>query len=239
MTLTNHQAVGAYQRWKPPSFDEHESSAEAEPEQTAASPGTTATPAVDLEPEAPPEPAIHLPTAEEIEAMFEQARQEGHAEGLREGRAEGEKRALEEGRKQAERLKTLVDKMDAALEKINEEVGEELVVMAIELARQMIRHTLADHPAAIAETVREALSHLPHNEIEIHLHPDDAALVRTHLADTLEHGHHHLVEDENITRGGCKLSASGSELDATMETRWRRVLEGLGRPNAEWDSEDE
>lgn len=239
MSVTRHQAVGAYRRWEPQSFDENAPMPEAQIDEPAPLPEAVVAAEPETEPVAPLYP---LPTAEEIEAMFEQARREGHAEGraeglaagLAEGRAEGEKRAYEAMRIEAEKLASVVANMDAALDELDGQIAEELVILAIELARQMVHHTLADHPTVVAETVREALQQLPHNEVRVHLHPDDAALVADALHDTLEHGHHRIVEDDSITRGGCRLEAAGSDMDATMETRWRRVLESLGRTDASW-----
>lgn len=241
MSVARHQAVGAYRRWEPQSFDE---AAPASDDPVGEAP--PADPEADSGPALPepaastaPAPAEYiLPTAEEIEAMFEQGRAtgraEGHAEGFAAGHAEGLKKGFEEARREAEKLAGLVSAMNEALAAMDGEVAEEIVVLSIELARQMVRHTLADHPGAVGETVREALQQLPQNQISIHLHPDDAHLVREHLGDTLDYGHHRIIEDETITRGGCRLQAAGSEIDATMETRWKRTLESLGRSDAKW-----
>ncbi len=235
MSVTRHQAVGAYQRWEPPSFDEgldtpdglHSSNVSAD----------QASPALKNEdeptsplPHLPEDPPIKLPTAEEIEAMFEQAREEGLAVGFEAGRAAAHA--------EAERLSSLVGRMDEALDRIDQDIAEEVVGLAIAIAKQMIRHTLADHPASVAETVREALQQLPQNQVRIHVHPDDAALIREYLADQLEHGHHRIAEDDTVTRGGCRLEAAGCEIDATVETRWRRILEGIGRTDASWEDSD-
>lgn len=278
MALTRHQAVGAYQRWEPPAFDAPETSAGPEgADGSSASDGADtdalapAERAADGNPHhrspPPAEPPIKLPTAEDIENMYEQARAEGleagreeghqagfeagrqagleagrtagHAEGYEAGRQAG----LVEGRQRiaadAAHIAELVGTLDRALDGIDQEVAEELAALAIELARQLVGRTLAERPDSVVDSVREALGQLPHAHINIHLHPDDAALVREALGDPLEQGHHRLIEDESITRGGCKLEAAGSEVDATVETRWRRVLEGLGRQEQAWAPADE
>lgn len=243
MSVTRHQAVGAYRRWEPQSFDDTGPATDSpvgelpNPEIEQAQPASDSAD-VDVSTQA----QVVLPTAEEIEAMFDRARAEGHSEGRAEGHAagfaaghaEGLRKGQEEARREATKLAALVGAMDEALDALDGEVAEEIVVLAIELARQMVRHTLADHPGAVAETVREALQQLPQNQISIHLHPDDAHLVRESLGDTLEYGHHRIIEDESITRGGCRLQAAGSEIDSSMQTRWQRTLESLGRSDANW-----
>ena len=223
MTITRHQATGAYQRWQPPAFDADEP--ETPPDTAEASAAEHPLP----EPPTPePEPEVHLPTADEIEGMFEQARRDGEKAGYDEGR----KRAtIEEAhaRDEATHLAQLVKSMDDALDELGGEVANEIVELAIALARQMVGETLATRPEAVATTVREALQHVPQGKVRIHLHPDDIKLVREHLDDQLEAGHHHLIEDTTIQRGGCRLETAGSDIDATVETRWERVLTGIGR----------
>jgi flagellar assembly protein FliH len=226
MSVSRHQAVGAYQRWEPPSFDPA-APARTEPE-----------PAPAAEPGQPPQPTIQLPTADDIETMFEQARAEGHTAGFAEGRDAGYAEGAAQARAEATRLAALAQGVDEALLRLDQEVAEEVLTLAIEVARRMVRLTLGERPAAVADTVKAALQQMPHNQLRIHLHPDDLALVRTHLADPLEHGHHRLVEDDAVTRGGCRLEGVGSEIDATVETRWRRILEGLGCTATAWREHD-
>lgn len=80
--------------------------------------------------------------------------------------------------------------------------------------------------------MREALQQFPQNNAMIHLHPDDTALIREYLGEQVAHMGHRLIEDDAISRGGCLIEASGSELDATVETRWKRILSNLGRDDA-------
>ena len=65
------------------------------------------------------------------------------------------------------------------------------------------------------------------------LHPEDAALVRTHLGPQLEAANCALTEDAALARGGCRVETDGAEVDATMETRWSRVVAALGASD-EW-----
>lgn len=231
MSFSRHQAVGAYQRWEPPAFDGDEADSDSAaaataPEEYAPPPP----PPRDAVPEAPSEPPIQLPTAADIEAMFEDARREGFAAGFVDG--------ADAARQQAARLATLADALDDGLAQLDGEIAEQVVALAIEVARKMVRHTLADHPAAINEVVREALQQLPQSRIAIHINPDDAALVREFLAEHGGHQPHRLIEDDSIARGGCKVMSDNSEIDATLATRWRRILEGLGRGDTTWEPEE-
>ncbi len=70
----------------------------------------------------------------------------------------------------------------------------------------MIRETVALLPAAA-------------RDVRIHLHPEDAALVRERLVEPATSRAWTLVEDPVITRGGCRVSSENSSIDAQVETR--------------------
>lgn len=232
MSVTRHQAVGAYRLWRPPSFDDNGNKVE-QPKEVAKptpTPPASASQTPDLQSDGLLDPMIKLPTAEDIEAMYEQARTDGNATGYAEGKAKA--------KAEAAKLAALHASMNEALTQIDGEIADEIVALAIAVAKQVVKHTLADHPASIAETVREALQQLPQGKGRIHIHPDDAGLVREYLNDQLEHGHYELIEDDKIVRGGCRVESSGCQIDATLETRWHRVLQGLGRSDAGWEDEE-
>ncbi len=83
--------------------------------------------------------------------------------------------------------------------------------------------------------VREAIASLPlhHGHPALFLTPEDAALVRQHLGEQLNHNGWRILEDSSLHRGGCRIESGASEVDATLETRWRRVLEAIGT-TADW-----
>ena len=243
--MSHHQAAGAYRRWSPPSFDE------PAPMPAAASrvmpppsePALPTEPAIaepafapEPEPEAPPfipplpdpAPDIHLPTAEDIERIHEEARKEGYDAGYEEGTARG--------RVEAMNIHGLLQGLEDSLTRLDQEVAEEILSLSIEVARQMVRHHFAAHPESVAELIREALLQMPQAHAMVHLNPDDLELARDYLGEQLTHAGHRLVEDASISRGGVRIDAGGSQIDATVQTRWRRILDNLGR-NVAWDGD--
>ena len=70
------------------------------------------------------------------------------------------------------------DGLEQALHALDNEVAEEIMALAIEMARRMVKLTLAEHPETVLETVRTALLQLPQGHAQIHLHPDDMARVQ-------------------------------------------------------------
>ena len=167
------------------------------------------------------------PPVEELERIREQARQEGYAAGEAAGQA-----AV---RKAAENLAQAAQRLDAAFAGIEARVADDLLALAGEIARQVVRGELAARPEHVLAVVREALAQLPQQHAAIFLHPEDASLVRSYIGDALGHAGHRIHEDTRLARGDCVIEAGGSQLDATVATRWHRTVEGLG-VDAAWDA---
>jgi flagellar assembly protein FliH len=219
----------AYRRWEAVSFD-----------QPAPSPPTT--PATDeaapLQPAVPPRPfeetplnAIPLPTAEDIERIENDAHVAGYTRGHEEGHAAG----LAEIATTAARIGAFADQLTRALGEFDQQVGEHVLALALEVASQVMRSSIKAQPELILPIIREALAALPlhHGPVVMHINPDDGATVREHLGDQFAQGGWHIVEDRDITAGGCYITAGSSEIDAAVETRWQRVLDAIGC-TSEW-----
>lgn len=167
--------------------------------------------------------ASQLPTAADIERIHQDAHKQGYAAGYEEGTARARMEAL--------RLHTLVEQLNVALGEFDQSIAEALLGLSLEVARQVVRQTIVVRPAAILEVVREALLQLPHQHAGIYLHPEDASLVRSYLGDQLAHVGHRIFEEAGIARGGVRVEAGGSHIDAGVETRWKRVVESIGASN--------
>jgi flagellar assembly protein FliH len=172
------------------------------------------------------EPAVAPPTADELDRIRQAAQEEGYSAGYAAGRAAAQEEAT--------RIGDAATKLDQALAGFDQQVGEELVALAMEIARQVLRREITARPEIVLDVVREALLQLPHQHAAIYLHPDDAALVRDNLGEALSHAGHRIHEDPTLKRGDCMFETGGGQLDASVATRWRRVVENLGL-NSAWD----
>jgi flagellar assembly protein FliH len=104
-----------------------------------------------------------------------------------------------------------------------------LLTLAMTLARQIVRRELKTDPTQIIGIVREAIGALPvaAREVRVHLHPEDAAVVRQNLAPTESERAWQLVEDPVMARGGCQITTTSSRVDARLETRLGAILSEL------------
>ena len=219
------EKLTAYQRWEVAAFDEQERTTAAPPPTALPTSQPPENPPVEvaLEPESEPqEPPLALPTAAAIERMHREAHASGYADGYQEGSL-----AAQAG---VARITILMDHLQQALAGIDQAVADQLLALAIEIANQVLRQSLRVQPDLLLPIVKEAVTtlHAHHGQPLLFVHPDDAMLVRSHLGDQLSHNHWRIVEDATLTAGGCRVELGESEVDATVETRWRRVIEAIG-----------
>lgn len=214
-----------------------------------------------LQPEAGNEEIDHLawPTAGELEEIQRQAHEEGVAAGREEGLLAGREEGLAAGREEGlaagrdegykagyqvgygeghekslaewERIKQLMAALDVALEQFDVQLSQDMLDLALALAKQVMRSALKFRPDALLPVIREALASLPQpiQHPQLTLHPEDAALVRTLMEEELSHVRCRVVEDSHVERGGCRVKTDASEVDATLQGRWARALAALGR----------
>lgn len=182
-------------------------------------------------PKSPIEPkqqeAVALPTAEQIEHIYQQAREEGALAGYQEGKA----KAAHEIEAEVKCLQSLINTFEQELRQIDQTVAQDLLALSIDLAKKMASEALQIKPELILPIVEKALHQLPAGtqSLRLTMHPDDATRVREHLENQLTHSKWRILEDTQIEPGGCRIEAGGCEVDATLTTRWQRVLAPLGQ----------
>lgn len=166
-------------------------------------------------------------SALDLEQLQQKAIEEGRVEGYAEGRAIVHA--------EVQRLQTLMQSADERWHQLHETAAAQVLDLALELARHILRHEITVHPEMILPVVREVLETLTDNgsHAQLLLHPSDAQLVREHLIDDLKQGGWKIIEDPRITPGGCRINTNHGEVDATLEKRWERVISPLGR-NLPW-----
>jgi flagellar assembly protein FliH len=168
---------------------------------------------------------LKVPTVSGLVDLQAEAHKEAFAQGLAEGRDAG--RA--EVRAQVERLEGMFYDLAKPFEELDAEVERELLTLAMALARQIVRRELKTDPTQIIGIVREAIASLPvaARDVRVHLHPEDAAVVRQNLAPTESERAWQLVEDPVMARGGCQITTATSRVDARLETRLGAILSEL------------
>ncbi len=168
----------------------------------------------------------------ELEVVERVAWDESYAAGLEAGRKAGRAELdamLADLQVRADRLATSLDFLARPLARMDEEVQRQLAQLAILLARQIVRRELRADPAQIIAIVRETVGLLPAGTraVQVHLHPDDAALLRERLATASAESAWSIVEDPVLAPGDCRVTAEAAVIDARLEARLNTAIVAL------------
>lgn len=254
MPIDRHQATGLYRPWQPPSFDEAENrrdrpSVGAE----AARQGVQLPTVEELEAlyeqsrregfAAGHEEGFAAGRAEGLAQGQEEGRRQGHQEGYAKGEAEGRTQGEARARAQYEaqwqqRLAlaaSLIEGLEHLAERTRETLAEEIAALAVEIARRVLQDELRTSPERIVSLVRRLLEETGVPRLTIRLHPEDLSLVHDALETELTKGGHRLIADAAIARGGCLVESETRVIDASLPTRWRRLVSRLWPESAQWD----
>ncbi|MFO7788036.1 MAG: flagellar assembly protein FliH [Halospina sp.] len=225
----------AYERWEMPLLDENgrRRAGSEEVEEKEVQPLT----AEQLE-------AIHNEARDEgYNAGFEAGKTEGMDQGAREGyrvgydeghatgREAGEQQGLEEGRERVrqneERLQQLMESLAHPLRQEEEATEAAVLNLVMALSRSVIHRELQLDSSQIGSIVRRAIQSLPDSDIDmrIRVHPDDAEMVRQAIDGVA--GHATLAPDEQILPGGCVVASSRSLVDYTVEKRFQKQVQQM------------
>jgi flagellar assembly protein FliH len=174
-------------------------------------------------------------------AAAQQAEAAAYSAGLARAQGEVQSRiALLNAR--VERFDLLLRQLEQPLRMLDAEVEQALLTLALSIGSQLARRALQSEPSQVIGLVRDCLKELPLGTrgVRVHLHPEDAAVVRERLAAQSGEGAWALVEDPTLTRGGCLIESEASRLDARFESRVQALLAAaLGDPRGPSRTADE
>src|SRR5690606_13665612 len=170
-----------------------------------------------------------------LEAGLKEGREQGLREGLEAGHTEGYAQGQEAARMEVESLQRIAQAGAQAIEECGAATGEALLSLATSIAEQVLRSTLATEPERILDMIREVLQVDGGQQglLKFRLNPQDVELVEQYLKDDGTVNRWRLQADPDIERGGCIAETALGTIDATLQTRWQRVVSAMGAPGAE------
>ena len=172
-------------------------------------------------------------TAAALERIQEQARQEAYEQGRKEGFEFGHNEAREQYRHEFEKRLQLLDsflkKFEQPFTDLDDQVENEIVDLVISMVKQLVRREVKMDPNQIIGVVREAMSILPVSSraVTLVLNPADAELIREAFSLADKEQAWKIIEDPVLNRGGCKVLAEDSQVDATLESRLDALIAPL------------
>lgn len=191
--------------------------------------------------------AMRATAQREVATIREAARQEGlkagHAEGLKQGKEEGRAAALGAAQREfAQRQAQLAQTFRNGVEQIERGQAEwqalarrDLIDLAVAIARRVVRHVGERDREVVLANLEEAVRLVgTRSDVTIAVHPTDAEAARIFaqsLIDLKEHWQHvQVVEEPEVSPGGCRVQWGSGSVDAALETQLERIemeLKGL------------
>jgi len=176
-------------------------------------------------------------TLAELEKIHEEAYQEGLGVGQKDGFELGQKNGFEQGLEQGvaagqEQIAARLALLDSLIEKLQgplagqEVVLEEaLVKLSLKLAESVVRSELKSRSDLLAASVHEALALIPQDSgaVKLYLHPADCE----RFSELPDIDNLTLIDDPELTEGGCRVSSSYTHVDFTVEQRFAEVASQL------------
>jgi flagellar assembly protein FliH len=162
----------------------------------------------------------------ETRAAEQGNRARGYEEGLAAGQAEIKRQTAELNARIA-RLDSILGMLARPLETLDDEVEQQLTLLALTVGKQMVRRELKTDPAQVIAVIRESVGRLPAaaRDIRVHLNPEDAVVVREHLSvPTSGDRAWTIVEDPALSRGGCIVRTDTAQIDARLDSRLNAVV---------------
>lgn len=176
----------------------------------------------------------------DVDGIRESARQEGlrtgHAEGLRIGMEKGRAQALAAAQREfAQSQAHLASALRTGIETINRGQAEwqavarrDLAELALAIARRVARHVGQREREVVLANLEEAIRLVgARSDVTIAVNPLDAEAARVFaqsLLDLQEHWEHvKVVEESEISPGGCRVQWGSGSVDATLETQLDRI----------------
>ncbi len=157
------------------------------------------------------------------ESGYQAGLEEGHQEGLEKGQADGQEII-------AQHIATFVqlaDQFSQPLDLMNSQVEKQLVDMVIALTREVIHVELQTNEHIILDTIKDSVESLPiaGHPITLKLNPEDAELTRqTYGEEELAARQWTLVVEPALERGDVQIEAGESSVSYRMEDRVKTVL---------------
>lgn len=207
-----------------------------------------------------PEPEeVQPPSAAELQAIRDAAREEGYNEGVSQGHAAGVEQGHEEGFQEgfeagkaageqagreaadaqatkelaaakadfAQRFSSVINQLNAVEASLEEELTPVIRDLVLRIAQSLVVQSLRQTPEQIEQIVHQAIQLMPatHERMDINLHPDDLAILKTLDRPWLEHVALHA--DTTLSPGGCVIKTRHSLLDYSLQARYEQQIAAL------------
>jgi flagellar assembly protein FliH len=161
------------------------------------------------------------------EQGLESGKQEGLELGKEEGISQGKAQADEEAKVQLDALKNIVEQLQSPLAELQQELKNELLLLAVSLAKAVLKVELSQSNESLLQAINEGIAVLPmqENAYQLHLHVDDMSALQAHMGEqAIENKHWQFIACAEMQRGGCKIVSQNNAVDMSIARRSEQVF---------------
>ncbi|MGD0873144.1 MAG: FliH/SctL family protein [Bryobacteraceae bacterium] len=164
----------------------------------------------------------------QIERQIEERVREARAAGLREGEAAARNRAAAELQRTLDRVAQSIQELAGWRARLRREAEADLVRLALEIARRVVRREIAVDPDALRGLVTAALEKLQGQDISrVKVHPSHAALLAACLKQGPGGSTVEVVADSSREPGTVIFETARGNLDASVDAQLQEIERGL------------
>jgi flagellar assembly protein FliH len=164
----------------------------------------------------------------DLESQLEKSVEEAFQKGLRQGEADGRKQAQAQVDAELQRLGRTVTEMAGLRRAIRREAEEELVRLALAIARRILHRELTVDPESLSGLVKAALGKIEMRDTyRVRTHPDHVSVVTRCLAQMGAPQKIEVLADSSLEKGSAIFETGRGSLDASVETQLAEIQRGL------------
>lgn len=223
--LLTAQQGAAFSRWSLPSFDQESEEAASEPA------------AVAVEGEAAGEDSVRVEdvtiddvkplTLDEVDAIRQDAWNEGFSTGEKDGFHAGQLKAAQEAEialaSKVQALENIMRELFEPIANQDQQLEEAMLELVMQISQQVIQRELKIDSSQIKHVVRESLKLLPigSEAVRVYVNPQDFEHIKA-LRERHEESWK-IIEDDELLPGGCRFESVNTQINASIETRIEHI----------------
>jgi flagellar assembly protein FliH len=127
-------------------------------------------------------------------------------------------------------MQEVFQNLDASLIDMQQHMAQQVLELACDIARQVVRQELSVNPNALQPVVREAVGMLVNEgrPATVRLNPADMDAMAQPLREEMDAPGVQWMSDAAVPAGGCLVESAGTVVDGSLAKRWQRAIASLG-----------
>lgn len=162
----------------------------------------------------------------------EQAQKDGYEKGLEEGKAKAYADFSNVLQEKAANFEKLLQELSSIRDTLAVVHEAQIVQLCFKIAKSMALHEISIQPELIRELIKDVIKDFQNEDkLQLHVSPEDHEFVDANLKEVVNKFNADakikVEADPKIQKGGCRVVANMSAVDATIETRMQKAWELL------------